>query len=117
AGSQAGRAAIRLGTGERKPPCPNQAVALGFIDRSDNLRRLRARFAASPFQTTNMEYSGCGWSCATSARPMAMMVGTMPSMRSVDLSLADSGCRLDPGRPRPQRSYGTRGDRIAAGPA
>jgi hypothetical protein len=31
--------------------------------------------------TQNMEYSGCGSSRATRARPMAMMVATMPSMR------------------------------------
>jgi hypothetical protein len=33
-----------------------------------------------------MEYAGCGSSWATMARPIAMMVATMPSMRSVLLS-------------------------------
>jgi hypothetical protein len=33
--------------------------------------------------TKNSEYSGWGSSCAIMARPMAMMVATMPSMRSV----------------------------------
>ena len=42
-----------------------------------------------------MEYSGCGSSWATMARPMAMMVATMPSIRSVHLSLA--GFRLPAG--------------------
>ena len=37
--------------------------------------------------TKNSEYSGCGSSWATMARPMAMMVATMPSMRSVLLVL------------------------------
>ena len=42
--------------------------------------------------TTCSEYSGWGSSWATMARPMAIMVATMPSMRSVDLSL--EGLRL-----------------------
>jgi hypothetical protein len=46
-------------------------------------------------QTRNMEYSGCGSSWATMARPMAMVRATMPSMRSVDLSLG--GLRLPAG--------------------
>jgi hypothetical protein len=45
--------------------------------------------------TKNMEYSGCGSSWVTMARPIAMMVATMPSIRSVLLSLA--GLRLPAG--------------------
>jgi hypothetical protein len=50
--------------------------------------------------TKNMEYSGSGSSWATRARPMAMMVATMPSIRSVLLSLAGLRLPAGPGRPR-----------------
>src|ERR687891_1901534 len=46
-------------------------------------------------QKTNTWYWGCGSSWATMARPMAMMMATMPSIRSVLLSLA--GLRLPAG--------------------
>jgi hypothetical protein len=41
-----------------------------------------------PLHTKNKEYSGWGSSWATRARPIAMIRATMPSMRSVLLSLA-----------------------------
>jgi hypothetical protein len=43
-----------------------------------------------------MEYSGWGSSWATMARPIAMMAATMPSIRSVLLSLAGLRLRAQP---------------------
>ena len=40
----------------------------------------------------NRDCSGCGSSWATMARPIAMMAATMPSIRSVNLSLAGLDC-------------------------
>jgi ABC transporter transmembrane region len=57
--------------------------------------RIPGVVASFDIQTKNSEYSGCGSSWATMARPIAMIVATMPSMRSVDLSLA--GLRLPAG--------------------
>jgi hypothetical protein len=53
--------------------------------REFRLQGLRIPASWHPFaiQTKNMEYSGWGSSWVTMARPMAMMVATMPSIRSV----------------------------------
>ena len=67
-------------------------------------------------QKTISWYSTCCSSRATMARPMAMIRATMPSIRSVDLSLAGLRCRWDPGRRRRWRpSSGSPGCR--RGPA
>jgi hypothetical protein len=46
------------------------------------------------------EYSGSGSSWTSMARPMAMVIATMPSMRSVLLSLAGVSCQRGLGRRR-----------------
>jgi hypothetical protein len=51
-----------------------------------------------------MEYSGWGCSSAVMARPIAMMMATMPSMRSVLLSLA--GFKLPAGATLPRANAG-----------
>jgi hypothetical protein len=67
---------------------PAQRCDLAHV-RLSGYRGLRTRGSWHlAIQTKKMEYSGCGSSRATMARPMAMIVATMPSMRSVLLSLA-----------------------------
>jgi hypothetical protein len=56
--------------------------------------------------TQKTEYSGWGSSCATMARPISVMAATMPSMRSVDLSLAGLTLPAGPGRRRRWRPFG-----------
>jgi AcrR family transcriptional regulator len=70
---------------------------LGIAWQADGVRDLDKVHVGGPpaAQKTNSWYSGWGSSWATRARPMAMISATIPSMRSVDLSLA--GFRLPAG--------------------
>jgi hypothetical protein len=70
-------------------------LVLGRLEVAGGILGDRDRRCDPTRQTKCSEYSGWGSSWATMARPMAMMVATMPSMRSVDLSLA--GLRLPAG--------------------